>query len=415
MLKFITDRDTWQEIFEGIKKNQLRTIITIFGVMWGVLLLVTLLGVARGIENNFNKLFGDFATNSVFVWAQTTGKPFKGFQTGRTIQLKDTDVTAIKNNLEGWQYVVPRNQNQSLVVRGLKSLTIGIYGDYAILDQVEKKNMMYGRFLNDNDTDERKKVCVIDEDTYNQLFEEEEFPIGQYVKINDINYQVIGVYQTTVQGGGPQGGIHIPFTTFQQVYNMGNNIGWMMITGKPEYDIAQIEMDVKLLLKNLHQVDPEDERAFGSFNLGTMFKKVTGFITGIQFLTWFVGIATLIAGVFAIGNILLITVKERTQEIGIRRALGAKPAEIKGQIVLESVFLTSIAGAMGIIIGGLILMLIDHSSAVTGDEPWLLNPTVNIPIVLLAVLILIILGTLIGLIPANIATSIKPIDALRDE
>lgn len=415
MLKFIFDRDTWQEIFEAIKKNQLRTAITIFGVMWGVLLLVTLLGVARGIENNFNNLFGDFATNSVFVWAQSTGEPFKGFQTGRTIQLKDGDVTAIRNNVDGIMYVVPRNQNESLLVRGVKSISVGVYGDYALLDKVEKKNMLYGRFLNDNDTQENKKVCVLDEDTYNQLFEEDENPIGQYIKINDINYQVVGVYQVKMRGGGPQGGVHIPFTTFQQVYNMGDNIGWMMITGKPEYDIAQIEKDVKLLLRNLHQVHPEDERAFGSFNLGNEFKKVTGFLKGIQFLTWFVGISTLIAGVFAIGNILLITVKERTQEIGIRRALGAKPREIKGQIVLESVFLTSIAGALGIILGGGFLFLIDHSSAVTGEDPWLANPTVNLVIVIIAVIILIILGTLIGLIPANVATSIKPIDALRDE
>jgi putative ABC transport system permease protein len=415
MFRFLTDKDTWQEIFEGIKKNQLRTIITIFGVMWGVLLLVTLLGVARGIENNFNKLFGDFATNSVFVWAQTTGEPFKGFQSGRNIQLKDGDVTAIQNNIDGLMYVVPRNQTENLVVKGLKTVTIGIYGDYPLLDKVEKKNMMWGRFINESDISERKKVCVIDEDTYNQLFEENEFPIGQYIKINDVNYQVIGVYKVTMRGGGPQGGIHIPFTTYQQVYNMGDNIGWMMITGKPDYDIKQIEMDVKLLLKNLHQVHPDDERAFGSFNLGNEFKKVNGFLKGIQFLTWFVGIFTLIAGVFAIGNILLITVKERTQEIGVRRALGAKPWDIKIQIIMESVFLTGIAGAMGIIIGGFILFLIDHSSAVTGENPWLANPTVNLPIVFIAVLVLVILGTLIGLIPANIATSIKPIDALRDE
>ena len=415
MLKFIFDIDTWQEIFEGIRKNLLRTGITIFGVMWGVLLLVSLLGVARGIENNFAKLFGDLATNSVFVWAQSTGKPFKGYQTGRPIRLKSSDVTAIRNNIDGLEFVVPRNQTQSQIVRGLKSVDAGIFGDFPILDKVEKKNLVYGRFINENDIDDRKKVCVLDEDTYKQLFEIDEYPIGTYLKINSINYQVIGIYKPFNMGGGPQGGIHIPFSTFQQVYNQGDNIGWMMITGKPEFEIAQIEMDIKLLLKNLHQVDPEDERAFGSFNLGKEFKKFTGFLTGIQFLTWFVGIATLIAGIFAIGNILLITVKERTQEIGIRRALGATPREIKQQIVLESVFLTSVAGALGIILGGLILFLIDHSSAVTGENPWLSNPTVNIPIVLVAVLLLIVLGTLIGLIPAHIATSIKPIDALRDE
>jgi putative ABC transport system permease protein len=415
MFKFIFDTDTWQEIFEGVRKNKLRTGITIFGVMWGVLLLVTLLGVARGIENNFSKLFGDFATNSVFVWAQSTGKPFKGYQTGRPIRLKISDVTAIKNNIDGLELVVPRNRTQSLVVRGIKTVESGIYGDYPLLDKVEKKNLIYGRFINENDIIDRKKTCVINEETYKQLFEINEFPVGVYIKINNINYQVVGVYKPLNMGGGPQGGIHIPFTTFQQVYNQGNNIGWMMITGKPDYDISQIEADIKLLLKNLHEVDPEDERAFGSYNLGKDFKKFTGFLKGIQFLTWFVGIATLIAGVFAIGNILLITVKERTQEIGIRRALGATPREIKRQIVLESVFLTGIAGSLGIIFGGFILFLIDNSSAVNGETPWLLNPTVNIPIVIVAVLLLITLGTLIGLIPANIATSIKPIDALRDE
>lgn len=414
MLKFIFDTDTWQEIFEGIRKNKLRTGITIFGVMWGVLLLVSLLGVARGIENNFAKLFGDLATNSVFVWAQSTGKAHNGFQVGRKIRLKKSDVIAIQNNVKGLQLVVPRNRSNSQVVRGLKSISIGIFGDYPILDKVEKKNLIYGRFINENDIDERKKVCVINEETYKQLFELNEYPLGVYIKINDINYLVVGVYKP-FRMGGPQGGIHIPFSTFQQVYHQGNNIGWMMITGKPKTDIAQIEADVKLLLKNIHQVDPEDERAFGSFNMGKAFKRFTGFLQGIQFLTWFVGIATLIAGVFAISNILLITVKERTQEIGIRRALGATPREIKLQIVLESVFLTSIAGALGIIFGGLVLFLIDHSSAVTGENPWLSNPTVNIPIVLFAVFMLITLGTLIGLIPASIATSIKPIDALRDE
>lgn len=414
MLKFIFDIDTWQEIFEGIRKNKLRTGITIFGVMWGVLLLVSLLGVARGIENNFAKLFGDLATNSVFVWAQSTGKPHKGFQAGRKVRLKRSDVVAIQNNVKGLQLVVPRNRSNSQVVRGLKSISIGIFGDYPILDKVEKKNLIYGRFINENDIDKRKKVCVINEETYKQLFDINEYPLGRYIKINDINYLVVGVYKP-FRMGGPQGGIHIPFSTFQQVYHQGNNIGWMMITAKPKTDIAQIEADVKLLLKNIHQVDPEDERAFGSFNMGKAFKRFTGFLQGIQFLTWFVGIATLIAGVFAISNILLITVKERTQEIGIRRALGATPREIKLQIVLESVFLTSIAGALGIIFGGLVLFLIDHSSAVTGENPWLSNPTVNIPIILFAVFMLISLGTLIGLIPASIATSIKPIDALRDE
>jgi len=208
--------------------------------------------------------------------------------------------------------------------------------------------------------------------------------------------------------------MHIPFTTFQQIYNQGDNVGWLTITGKPDYNIKQIENDAKLLLRNMNKVHPNDNRAFGSFNLGERFEQLTGFLTGMQFLTWFVGIATLIAGVFAIGNILLITVKERTKEIGIRRALGATPFEIKRQIVLEAVFLTIIAGIFGIISGGWILIAMNNLFG-QGPESTLVNPSVSIFIVFISLIILVIFGTLIGLIPAGRATSIKPIEALREE
>ncbi len=414
MLKFIFDIDTWQEIFGSIRKNKLRTGITIVGVMWGLFLLVSLLGAARGIENKFNSMFGNLATNSMFVWTQQTGTAFKGFQKGRRVQLKYSDVNTLIKNVKGVKKVVPRNRRQSQVIRGLKVISTGVYGDYPSLNEVQKKSLVYGRFINENDIKDRKKVCVIKEDLYKQLFEKKENPIGKYIKINDISYQVIGMYSQKFGGGGPQGDVHIPFTTFQQTYNTGDNIGWMMIIGQNDTDIAQMQEDVKLLLKTLHKVHPDDSRAFGSFNLAAEFKKMTGFLTGMQFLTWFVGVATLIAGVFAIGNILLITVKERTKEIGIRRAIGARPIEIKRQIVLESVFLTTVAGSLGIIFGGLLLMLLD-STAGKGPDSALLNPTVNIPVVLLAYALLVILGTLIGLIPASIATSIKPIEALSDE
>ncbi|PCI10834.1 MAG: multidrug ABC transporter ATP-binding protein [Flavobacteriaceae bacterium] len=411
---FIFDRDTWQEIYGSIRKNKLRTGITILGVMWGIFLLVVLLGAARGLENNFNKLFGDFATNSVFIWGQNTSKPFKGFQEGKRLRLKMSDAENIRNEIKGIEFVVPRNQTQSQVVNNFKSANVGIFGDFPLLDKVQKKNLVYGRFINQNDIDLKRKVCVISDDTYLELFDKGEQAVGAYIKINNINYKVVGHYKDKMQMGGPGGGIHIPFTTFQQLYNQGDNIGWLMVTGKPEFDITQLEADTKLLLKNLHNVHPEDDRAFGSFNLGNEFKKITGFLTGMQFLTWFVGIATLIAGVFAIGNILLITVKERTKEIGIRRALGAKPGEIRKQIVLESIFLSTLAGSLGIILGGIVLMLIDHFVG-KGEDAILANPTVNIPVVLIAYGSLVVLGTLIGLIPAQVAVSIKPIEALRTE
>jgi len=414
MIKFLFDRDTWQEVYDSMSKNKLRTVITMVGVWWGILLLIALLGAARGMENSFNRMFGDFATNSVFIWGQNTSKPFKGFQEGKMVNLKLSHAKKIEENIEGIEFVVPRNQNQALVVHNFLSGSYSINGDYPLLDKVQKKKLIKGRFINQNDIDDNKKVAVISEDIYKQLFEKDELVIGQYIQMNSINFTIIGVFQTGNANMGPSSDIHIPFTTFQQIYNKGDTIGWLMITGKPEYNIKQIEEDAKLLLRNLNKIHPKDKRAFGSFNLGKEFAKITGFLKGMQFLTWFIGIATLIAGVFAIGNILLITVKERTKEIGVRRALGATPFEIKRQIVVEAVFMTLIAGLLGIISGGWILIAADSAWG-QGDDATLVNASVSIAVVFIALLVLVTLGTLIGLIPAFKATSIKPIEALREE
>ena len=414
MIRFLFDRDTWQEVYDSMSKNKLRTIITMIGVWWGILLLIGLLGSARGMENSFNRLFGNFATNSVFIWGQNTSKPFKGFQEGRRVRLSLSDARVVEENVEGIEFVVPRNQTQGQVVRKFLSGSFNIAGDYPLLDKVQKKKLLYGRFINQNDIDDLKKVAVISEDIYKQLFEKDVKPVGELIRINGMNFTVIGVFEEGNVNMGPSSDIHIPFTTFQQIYNQGEEIGWIMVTGKPDYDIKQIELDAKLLLRNLNKIHPKDNRAFGSFNLGKEFAKVTGFLVGMQFLTWFVGIATLIAGVVAIGAILLITVKERTKEIGVRRALGATPYEIKRQIVVEAVFLTMISGLLGIITGGWILIAMDSAFG-QGDDATLVNASVSIAVVFVAMLILVVLGTLIGLIPAFKATSIKPIDALREE
>lgn len=414
MIKFLFDRDTWQEVYDSLTKNKLRSILTMVGVWWGILLLIGLLGAARGIENSFNRLFGDFATNSIFVIGGTTSMPFKGFQEGKRVRLTLSDTKKITENVEGIEFVVPRNSNQALVVRNFLSGTFSISGDFPLLDKVQKKKLLNGRFINQTDIDENRKVTVISEDIYKQLFEKDEKAIGELVKINNINFTVIGVFDVGNMNMGPSDDMHIPFSTFQQIYNQGENIGFLMITGKPESDIVQIEKDVQLLIKNVHNIHPEDNRALRGFNLGKEFAKITGFLTGMQFLTWFVGLATLIAGVFAIGNILLITVKERTKEIGVRRALGATPFEIKRQIVVEAVFITLVAGLFGILSGGWILIGLDYKFG-QGADATLVNASVSIGIVFVALLILVTLGTLIGLIPAFKATSVKPIEALREE
>jgi putative ABC transport system permease protein len=413
-MKFLFESDTWKEVYDSLTKNKVRTVITMIGVWWGILLLIALLGAARGMENSFNRIFGDFATNSVFIWGQNTSIPFKGFQEGKLVSLKLSHVHKIKDNIEGVELVVPRSRSQALVVRNFLSGRYGVNGDYPLLDQIQKKKMLRGRFINQNDINSKRKSAVISEDVYKQLFDKNENPIGRYIQVNSMNFTVIGVFQNENVDMGPSSDIHIPFTTFQQIYNRGDRIGWMVVTGKAEYNIKQIEEDIKLLLRNLNKIHPRDKRALGSFNLGKEFAKITGFLKGMQFLTWFVGIATLIAGVFAIGNILLITVKERTKEIGIRRALGATPFEIKRQIVVEAVFLTLISGILGIITGGWILIVIDKVWG-QGDDATLVNASVSIAVVFVALALLVLLGSLIGLIPAFKATRVKPIEALREE
>ena len=413
-MKFLFESDTWKEVYDSLTKNKVRTVITMIGVWWGILLLIALLGAARGMENSFNRIFGDFATNSVFIWGQNTSIPFKGFQEGKLVSLKLSHVHKIKDNIEGVELVVPRSRSQALVVRNFLSGRYGVNGDYPLLDQIQKKKMLRGRFINQNDINSKRKSAVISEDVYKQLFDKNENPIGRYIQVNSMNFTVIGVFQNENVDMGPSSDIHIPFTTFQQIYNRGDRIGWMVVTGKPEYNIKQIEEDIKLLLRNLNKIHPRDKRALGSFNLGKEFAKITGFLKGMQFLTWFVGIATLIAGVFAIGNILLITVKERTKEIGIRRALGATPFEIKRQIVVEAVFLTLLSGILGIITGGWILIVIDKVWG-QGDDATLVNASVSIAVVFVALALLVLLGSIIGLIPAFKATRLKPIEALREE
>ena len=258
-------------------------------------------------------------------------------------------------------------------------------------------------------------MCVIGERTKTELFEKDEDPIGKYIKIDDIYFQVIGVHKF-IPGGGfeTDGDIFIPFETFKRLYNTGDDVMWFTIAAYDDADVVSVEKKIKAALKRLHNVSPEDDRAFGGFNLGEIFNKIMGFSKGMTLLSLIVGIATIMAGVIGIGNILLISVKERTKELGVRRALGATPNEVRNQIILESVFLTLVAGIFGIILGAFVLFGISSATKDLTDFPYT-NPTVPIPYILGALFLMIFLGTLIGLIPAQRAVNMKPIDALREE
>ena len=237
MIKFLFDRDTWQEVYDSMSKNKLRTVITMVGVWWGILLLIALLGAAKGMENSFNRLFGDFATNSVFIIPSVTSKPFKGFQEGKRVQLTLSDAKKIQDNIEGIEFVVPKNQNSAQVVNGFLSGNFSISGDLPVSNEVQRKQLSKGRFINQSDIDLKRKVAVLAKDIYKQLFEKDEDPIGKYVQINDINFKVIGIYEPgNIDFSGDV--IHIPFSSFQQIYNTGDKIGFLMITGKPEFNIS---------------------------------------------------------------------------------------------------------------------------------------------------------------------------------
>ena len=420
--KVIFDRDTWQEIFGSISKNKIRTVITIIGVLWGIFIYIVLSGAAKGLDNGFERQFENIAMNSMFIWAQQTSIPYDGFKIGRQIELKLSDIDFLKKRVPEIEFISPRNakgvfgSSSPLVVRKNKSSNFNIYGDFPEFTKIATKKIYDGgRFINEEDIKYKRKVCVIGEQTQAELFEKDENPIGQYIKIDDIYFQVIGVHKF-IPGGGfeTDGDIFIPFETFRKLYNTGDIVQWFTIAAYDETDVVAVEKDIKKVLKSIHRVSPEDERAFGGFNLGEIFNKIVGFARGMTLLSLIVGIATIIAGVIGIGNILLISVKERTKELGVRRALGATPAEVRNQIILESVFLTVVAGILGIILGAFVLAGINAATIDMTDFPYT-NPTVPISFVLGALFIMVFLGTLIGLIPAQRAISIKPIDALREE
>ncbi len=414
------DTDRWYEIYSTLRKNPLRTILTAFGVFWGIFILVIMLGSGNGLQNGVNQDFSGIKTNSFFVWAQRTSKPYMGMQPGRTFNYNNDDAKALLTIPE-LSVVAPRNQlggyrNVNTVVRGIKNGAFDIMGDYPQYNLIEPRKITNGRFINQLDIKEKRKVCIIGERVRKILFDEGEEPVNDYIVINGIYFKVIGVFKAS--GHGDEGEqeantIHVPFTTFQHAFNYGNVVGFFAITSKDNIPASEAEDKVIALLKQRHKIAPEDQLAIGHWNMEKEFSKIQGLFSGISMLVWIVGIGTLLAGVIGVSNIMLIVVKERTKEIGIRRAVGAPPVSIVTQIILESVLLTSVAGYFGLVLGVGLLEAV--SSAIGTSGGMFRNPEVDINVALKALGILIFSGALAGLMPARKALQINTAEALRSE
>ncbi|RLD30064.1 MAG: ABC transporter permease [Bacteroidetes bacterium] len=416
-------RDRWIEILEALSSNWFRTVLTAFGVIWGIFILVILLAAGKGLENGVKADFGNIATNTMFMWTQSISKPYKGLPKGRRFRYRIGDVQALKDNVPNLRFVSPRNRlggfgGTNNVVRGLNTGAFNVYGDYPEIIQQQPMDITSGRFINYGDMNEKRKVAIIGEGVKTAMYNLGEDPIGTYLKINGVNFIVVGTYKKKSQGGDDeedQKEIYVPFTSFSQAFNQGDKVGWMAITAEDGSSITDLKEQIFDVIKERHSIHPDDNRAIGNFDLYEQYSRIEGLFFALKLIAYFVGSLVLISGIIGISNIMLIVVKERTKEIGIRRALGATPWSIRGQVLLESIFLTIISGMMGITFGAFIIYIINLVLDANGPVDMFANPSVDIKVVIIALTILVVSGLMAGLIPAQNAIKVKPVDALRTE
>lgn len=415
------DVDKWQEIFHTLKQNKLRTALTAFGIFWGIFMLVIMLGAGSGLENAVYANLGDFSRNSMFIWAQQTTKPYKGFPRNRQYHFEYSDKKALKQNIPEIDIVAPTvngggfRQNTLLVYRHKKG-NFNVTGKTPEENLIDPVDIEYGRFLNEFDLKLNRKAVLLGYRAYEELFDKGEDPVNKYVRLNGIYFQVIGVYKSKHSGGwgeNQNSQVWIPFTTAQQVYNYPNRVDHFSIVVKPEYEVKLVEGKVMSILAKRHKIHPEDKGAFGYNNVGEEFKKMNGLFLGIRGLIWIVGIGTLLAGIIGVSNIMLIILRERTVEFGIKRAIGASPGKIISSVLSESIFLTTIAGLSGLMFGVFLIELVNNM--IPADSEMFRNPEIDFQLAITALIIIILSGMFAGIIPSKRAVSIKPIEAIRSE
>ena len=415
------DLDRWTEIWVTITRNKTRSLLTCFGVFWGILMLVILLGSGRGMQNGIMRSVNGFATNSAFFFADRTSESYKGFNKGRQWDMRNRDVESIRREVKELSAISPiiwGNSSDKNIVYGMMSGTFNVKGVHPDYFQIETQKLFHGRLLNEVDERERRKVCLIGTKVKEVLFKEED-PCGSYIRVNGIYYQVVGVVQQRASGvnigGRSEECVFLPFSTMQQTLNQGDIIHFLCVAAKPDVQMLPVINKIKSIIKEQNFISQTDPQAVSAINLAAQFETFNNAFLGIDILIWIVGVGTLLAGIIGVSNIMMVTVKERTKEIGVRRALGAKPWNIISQIMSESLLITAMAGLMGLTVGVFLLDVVDQLIGDPVGETMLLHPAVSIQVALAATSILLLAGLLAGLIPAWRAMQIKAIDAIREE
>ncbi len=412
------DLDAYREILDTLTRNKSRSLLTGFGVFWGVFMLVALMGGGQGVKEMLNQNFEGFATNSAMIWAQPTTKAYKGFRKGRRWSMEYRDVERLRQRVPQLQTVTPvLFSNGGTAYYEDRKSTIGVNGAMPDYQQVNEPKLFYGRFLNDMDLQQQRKVCVIGKKTYKELFPGGGDPCGKRIRIDDVYYTIVGVDYNMSAGVsfGNEAGttVILPITLMQQTYNRGNSIDMIAVTGKKGVVMSSLAPRIRETIARVHSVDPEDERGVTVFNTEVLFQVLDSLFRGVNFLIWLVGLGTLFAGAIGVSNIMMVTVRERTTEIGIRRAIGATPRMILSQIISESIVLTLVAGMSGILIAVAVLQMLELYN--TEDGILTAHFQVSFWTAIFCALVIALLGVMAGLAPAARAMSIKPVDAMRDE
>ena len=415
------DIDSYREILDTLTRNKSRSFLTGFGVFWGVFMLIALIGGGQGLKEMLNKNFDGFAQNTVMIWAQQTTKAYKGFRKGRWWAMDYKDIERLHQRVPELDVVAPILfapwGKSNTAYYGEQSTTPRVQGVTPEYAEVISPKMYYGRFINEMDMRENRKVCVLGKKIYKDLFKEGGDPCGKKIRVDSTYYEVIGVDYNTNGGinfnGRAEEKITMPLTLMQVTYNRGDQVDLIAATGREGVVMSRITDRIRETIARAHYLDPTDEQGAMVFNTEILFQMLDNLFKGVNFLIWLVGLGTLLAGAIGVSNIMMVTVRERTTEIGIRRAIGATPKMILSQIVSESIVLTLVAGMSGILFGVLILHMLEMGN--TEDGILKAHFQIGFWTTIFAAVVVSAMGVLAGLAPAARAMSIKPVDAMRDE